>query len=78
MKPLQIAVVGAGAIGRVHIRVVQASQQCVLSAIVDPTEAARQMAQARGVTHFENLTQLLQEAQPDGVILATPNAMHVT
>lgn len=78
MKSLQIAVVGAGAIGRVHIRVVQASQQCVLSAIVDPTEAARQMAQARGVTHFENLTQLLQEAQPDGVILATPNAMHVT
>jgi len=78
MKPLQIAVVGAGAIGRVHIRVVQASQQCVLSAIVDPTEAARQMAQARGVTYFENLTQLLQEAQPDGVILATPNAMHVT
>ena len=78
MKPLQIAVVGAGAIGRVHIRVVQASQQCVLSAIVDPTEAARQMAQARGVTHFENHTQLLQEAQPDGVILATPNAMHVT
>jgi predicted dehydrogenase len=78
MKPLQIAVVGAGAIGRVHIRVVQANRQCVLSAIVDPTEAAQQMAQAHGVAYFENLTPLLQEAQPDGVILATPNAMHVT
>ena len=78
MKPLQIAVVGAGAIGRVHIRVVQASQQCALSAIVDPSELAQQMSQAEGVRYFETLTQLLHESRPDGVILATPNALHVT
>jgi hypothetical protein len=30
------------------------------------------------VPYFQSLEQLLSQGRPDGVILATPNAMHVT
>jgi len=78
MYKFKIAVVGAGAIGRVHIHIVQANVQCELIAVVDPTAAAQELSHSKGLRYFESLTQLLSEDRPDGVILATPNAMHVT
>ena len=40
MQKLQIAVAGAGLIGRIHTALVQASGECALSAIIDPAPAA--------------------------------------
>jgi predicted dehydrogenase len=77
MPPLNIAVAGAGAIGRAHIGVMAQSSQCRLSAIADPSQAAQTLAQAHGVPWFSTLDALLAAASPDGVILATPNALHV-
>ncbi|MFC4299037.1 Gfo/Idh/MocA family protein [Castellaniella hirudinis] len=75
--PLNIAVLGAGLIGRQHMLRIQASESCVLSAIVDPAPGARAVADEAGVVHFQTLAQLLAEARPDGIIIGTPNAMHV-
>ena len=77
MPPVNIAVAGAGVIGRAHIAVIAQSSQCRLSAIADPSEAAQVLAQAHGVPWFATLDELLAAVSPDGVILATPNAMHV-
>ena len=77
MPPVNIAVAGAGVIGRAHIAVIAHSSQCRLSAIADPSEAAQALAQEHGVPWFATLDQLLAAVSPDGVILATPNAMHV-
>jgi len=77
MPPVNIAVAGAGVIGRAHIAVIAQSSQCRLSAIADPSEAAQALAQTHGVPWFATLDQLLTTASPDGVILATPNALHV-
>lgn len=77
MPLVSIAVAGAGVIGRAHIAVIAQSSQCRLSAIVDPSEAAQALAQTHGVPWFATLDELLATASPDGVILATPNAMHV-
>jgi len=77
MPPVNIAVAGAGVIGRAHIAVIAQSSQCRLSAIADPSEAAQALAQDHGVPWFATLDQLLAAVSPDGVILATPNAMHV-
>lgn len=77
MPPVNIAVAGAGVIGRAHIAVIVQSSQCRLSAIADPSEAAQALAQTHGVPWFVTLDELLATASPDGVILATPNAMHV-
>jgi predicted dehydrogenase len=75
---MKIAVVGAGAIGRVHMKVIQAHSQCKLSAVVDPTEAAQNLAKSLNVSYFQSLDNLLNQSRPDGLILATPNALHVS
>jgi predicted dehydrogenase len=77
-NPLRIAVAGAGAIGMAHIAVIQQSAHCVLSAIVDPSPSAAALAAAQGVPLYISLDELLAQAKPDGIILATPNALHVT
>ncbi len=63
--------------GRRHIQLVQASSECVLSAIVDPAQEAIRLARELGVKHFERLSDLLSGDLPDGVIIATPNQYHL-
>lgn len=77
MSRLRIAVVGAGLIGRAHAAVVGATPGCGLSAIVDPAPGAGEIAAQAGVPHVVALDDLLARARPDGVVLATPNALHV-
>lgn len=77
MRHIKLAVAGAGLIGRRHIELVQASERCHLSAIVDPSPAARDVAEAAGVPLYRTLDQLFGECRPDGVVLATPNHLHV-
>ena len=75
-NPLRIAVVGAGLIGRVHIAQIEASQQCTLAGIADPTQSAKVYAEARKVPWCATLNELLAAGDVDGVILATPNNLH--
>ena len=77
MRPVNIAVAGAGVIGRAHMAVIAQNPQCRLSAIADPSEAAQALAQEHGVPWYATLEALLAKALPNGVILATPNALHV-
>lgn len=77
MKPLRIAVAGAGAIGQAHMAVLRASAACTLSAIADPAPAAAALARQAGVPLYGSIDQLLAEDRPDGLVLATPNALHV-
>ena len=77
MTPLKIAVAGAGMIGRAHMDVIAQSGVCTLSAVADPSDAAQAWAKVQGVAWFATLEALLASTQPDGVVLATPNAMHV-
>jgi predicted dehydrogenase len=73
----RIAVAGAGYIGQAHIGVIQASPNAVLSAIVDPSPAAAALAARAGVSWYASLDELLQHDLPDGLVLATPNHLHV-
>jgi predicted dehydrogenase len=77
MARIRIAVVGAGLIGRRHLQLVRSSDGCTLAAIADPDPAAAALAADAGVAHFPSLDALLASDRPDGVILATPNALHV-
>jgi predicted dehydrogenase len=77
MAPVRIAVAGAGLIGKRHIEEVEASPDAQLSAIVDPGPAAPDLAEKFGVPLYQSLSELFERADPDGVILATPNQMHV-
>lgn len=74
---LRIAVVGAGWIGRQHIRCIRASAACELAAIVDPAEAAGALAAEANAPWLRSLDELLARQPCDGVIVASPNALHV-
>jgi predicted dehydrogenase len=76
-EPLRIAVVGAGAIGRQHIERVLKNPNCRLTAIVDPAPNAAEIAAKAGVKLVGLLTDVLGRERPDGVIVATPNRLHV-
>lgn len=74
---VSIAVAGAGLIGRAHIAAIQAQADLRLAALVDPSPAARPWAEQLGCAWFAGLDALLQVQVPDGIVLATPNALHV-
>src|SRR5437763_16947950 len=73
----RIAVAGAGVTGLAAVGLAQASPACRLAAVVDPSAAAVQVAAAAHVPLYPSLGALLAKERPDGVILATPNRLHV-
>jgi predicted dehydrogenase len=75
--PLRLAIAGAGLIGRAHIERIRAHDDCTLVALADPSPGAAELARAEGVALHADLGTMLDLAKPDGVILATPNALHV-
>jgi predicted dehydrogenase len=77
MSRVRIAVAGAGLIGRRHIEEVHAGGSTDLAAIVDPGPAGPELAEKYGVARYRSLTELFDRDRPDGVILATPNRLHV-
>jgi predicted dehydrogenase len=74
---VRLAVVGAGLIGRRHVAHVLAGEGVRLAAIVDPAPAAQALAAESGTPWHPGLAALLESDRPDGVIIATPNRMHV-
>lgn len=77
MNRVRIAVAGAGLIGKRHVEEVVASSAAELAAIVDPGPAGPELAGKYDVPLYSSLTELFEADRPDGVILATPNQMHV-
>lgn len=77
MPKTRIGVAGAGTICVAHIERALASPTCTLAAIVDPAPAAEAIAAKSGVPLCRTLPELLDRHRPDGVIIATPNQLHV-
>ncbi|AWN45965.1 oxidoreductase [Methylobacterium terrae] len=74
---VRIAVAGAGLIGRRHIEEIAANPGARLSAIVDPGPDAAAIAGREGVPLYATLEACFAADRPDGVVLATPNRLHV-
>jgi predicted dehydrogenase len=75
--PLRLAIAGAGYIGRAHMARIRANDDCTLVALADPSPAAAAVARDEAVPLHAELATMLDLCKPDGVILATPNALHV-
>ena len=75
MKPLRIAVVGAGHLGKIHARILSGLADFQLAGIVDPIEASRRDAAAAFNTEaFADCGPLLDRI--DAAIVATPTTFH--
>ena len=75
--PVRLSVMGAGLIGKRHIEHILARPEAILSSIVDPAPAVRDLAVSLGVNWFPSFQDMLPEDRPEGVIVATPNQMHL-
>ncbi|MFO1247557.1 MAG: Gfo/Idh/MocA family oxidoreductase [Alphaproteobacteria bacterium] len=76
MKPLRIAVLGAGLIGKRHISTILAAPHAAqLVAVADPV-ADPSAFKLGGADWFTDATKMLDEVRPEAIILATPNALH--
>jgi predicted dehydrogenase len=75
LKPLRVAVIGAGHLGRIHARLLKQVDAVELVAIVDPVEAARKQAEAEcGAPVFADCRVLI--GQIDAAVVATPTVHH--
>jgi predicted dehydrogenase len=68
--PLNLAVIGAGSMGRQHARHIEANPRCRLAAVVEPSPWNGP------VPSYESIAALLAVIRPDGAIVATPNHLH--
>lgn len=76
--PLRIALIGAGVMGRQHCQYLQHLAQVQLCAIADPGPQAGEFAAGCNVPCFADHRQMLAQVQPEAVIVANPNALHVS
>jgi predicted dehydrogenase len=74
---LRIAVAGAGLIGQAHIKRILEEPQAELASIIDPSPNAKEQATNLGVPSYSDLDEAFQSEKPDGVVIATPNQLHV-
>jgi predicted dehydrogenase len=72
-----IAIAGAGLIGQAHISALLACPTATLCALVDPAPHAQEQAKRIGVAWFASLSELFAQQRPEGIVLATPNALHL-
>lgn len=76
MKPLRVAVLGAGLIGRRHIQTILSLPEVAeLAAVADPAADPAQHALG-GAAWFGDAQTMLDRVQPEAVIIATPNDLH--
>jgi len=77
MQKFPLVVIGAGVIGRMHIERILRTPEFALLGVAEPGLAGRQWCAERNIPVFENHHALLDAIQPQGVVIATPNATHV-
>ncbi len=72
-----MGVIGAGAMGRNHLRVLNDLEGVELVGLADADEAtAQRAARPYGVPAYTQYTELLDREKPDAVVIAVPTIMH--
>jgi len=74
---VRIAVIGAGVIGARHVGVVSSERALAFAALADPAPRTEAVAREHGVPWFADYRTMLDEVRPDGVVVASPNRLHV-
>jgi myo-inositol 2-dehydrogenase/D-chiro-inositol 1-dehydrogenase len=76
MGPFGIGLIGAGRMGRTHMRALAGSDLVQVAAIAEMSPAARQAVAGTGATCYESVAEMLDRAALDGVLIAAPTDQH--
>ena len=78
MKQVKLGVVGTGLMGKKHAELIRACNMSRLVGICDVNPDQKSVADALEVPFYQTPEELIGKEQPDGMIIATPNAHHVS
>ena len=73
----RLGLIGAGRMGRTHLRALAGSSTVAVTAIAEPIAAVRATVAAAGRAVFERVDQLLDAGRIDGVLIAAPSDRHL-
>ncbi len=76
MAPFGIGLVGAGRMGRTHLRALAGSDAVKVTAIAEMSPDAREAVAATGAAVYESVAEMLDRAALDGVLIAAPTDQH--
>lgn len=76
MAKVAVGIIGFGRIGAEHAGWLEKCTGAKAAAAMDATTARRDKAEARGLRAYEKIDDLLNDANIDAVLVATPTAMH--
>ena len=76
-RVIDIAVIGAGAIGRTHIDTLAGMPRFRLTSIVDPMPAGAVLAASLGIPCLLSAEALIDSGLARAAIVATPNETHL-
>lgn len=75
-EPVRIALVGAGRMGRLHLRALERAGTVEPAAIIEPDAQARRAVAAHGWPMYEAVEQFLNDATADAALVAAPSDQH--
>lgn len=73
---MRVAVVGAGNMGRNHVRNYAEMKDVELVAIADPSDAARELAKKYKIKHYSSYSEMFAKEKLDAVSIAVPTKFH--
>lgn len=73
----RLGLIGAGRMGRTHLRALEGSTTVAVTAVVEPVPAARSAIAGTGRAVFEDVAQLLDAGKIDGVLITAPSDRHL-
>src|SRR5436305_11501026 len=78
VEPVRVVVVGAGRMGRAHLRALRRADGVTVAAVVDPVPAVRSELEAAGLHVFAAVDELLAGLPDvDAVVVAAPTDLHL-
>ena len=75
-KRIRVGVIGLGAMGQEHARVIASNALMELAAVTDARPNGRKVAADLGCRWFDSAEELIQSGVVDAVVIATPHWMH--
>src|SRR5215813_10916982 len=72
----RLGLIGAGRMGRTHLRAFAGSELVAVTAIAEPSERARRAVESSGAALYPGIGPMLDGAALDGVLIAAPSDQH--
>lgn len=77
MAVFRLGLIGAGRMGRTHLRALADSSIVTITAIAEPSEQQRRQLASSAIPVHETVDAMLQAGDIDGVLIAAPTTLHL-